>query len=336
MAFPPPSTTLQAGAAGDPLSGAVILSAGQGMKLVQSGQVITARADPGKRSVDLWVPGVLAATTLLKLKGWADPYLTVMDAYFQTPPVGSDAANNSVFKLSGATSGSLELTFNPDATEYHLNAAADYTIGTNGSNSPALWGDNGKSQPFRVSADTTIGGLALKVNDPIAGASAFRFGVSAGFDETDGITTATIPWLTDTAGNPAHVNVAAADLDSGPSSPDNVIQFDADVELSPGVDYCLVLHRITPADGMGPASATGPYTGNVVAPVTYSVLGARILAGSTAFTDPGGGALPNVRVALLGTILGVPLVGTITAEVILNGAPTAAQAGADLRVAFAV
>ena len=330
----PAGTTIQVGSNGSPLSGAVILQPGTGVTLSQAGQTIIARGETPSRALDLWVPGVLTAETLLLLAGLKDPYVTQIDAYFQTAPVGPDAGNNAALRFSGSTSGLVELPFNPGASEYHSNVAADNLLGSNGEWFNAEAAHNGLANPFKTAGALTVGVIAYVVTDGVVGASAFRIGFADTFGPADGITTATIPWLTDTAGNPAHVDVAAADIVTGFVGATNFVYLNSDVDLAAGTEYCLVVHRLTATDGQGSAGSNALYTGNVIAPTLNSEVGTGCPVGTTAWNVAGAGGHPNLRVALIGTVIGAPLVGTVTAEIVLNGAPTAAQVGADLRASL--
>lgn len=281
------------------------------------------------RNLDIFIPGTLAARTLLVARGIPDPVVRRVDGYFKTAPgTGTDGSNHARLRLRGSTSGTADMIFNALQAEWHL------TEGNLSSESGAIWtatnsqvAGAGDGARFSLGAAATFQTIEVMFTIAPTGGP-IRVGLANDIRAINGYTLATTPWLLDANGASAYTDVPVSEFTVDVPK---LVTLSGPVSLSQGTQYVAVVQTQSPTiamDGLWACNTSvGIYTGSVVAPTPSSLM--RLNASITpphTWTELDT-ANPH-KARFFGTTLGAVLVGDVIAEVVVTGTPT--LPGADL------
>lgn len=344
-----------------PMAGDIEIAAGANIGLTESSaarRIIAQSPTPGiPRSVELFVPGLLVAKTVAKL-ALPNAFLRRLDANLLTAPAaGVSGAACANVVVSGAVSGAVTLPLSTVGTaDYHLgNGDLQSNVGSTG-NFDTTENFPGRAMLFRANANLAILGFDIGGIAPGAGITNPGGGVvgrlRGGFAS---ITSAAPPlpvagssipawtnngppWLLDTAGNPAFVDVPAASLAPNLRA---MFIFPQPVNLLTGTDYYFVIDSPDYVlNTGGQQSNVNRNSGN-----TYSAAGSILSPHNgdsvnnwsivhdyaTGQWQSGFGNNVGLDMRLFASVLGTPVPGIVTVAITLTGAPGAA-AGSDLNI----
>lgn len=339
--------------AGDPaLTGAVILNAGNGISLSQSGQNITVNAGSQRaRGFSCFAPGTLSARTLQVIE-ISDGDIIQLDAYLGTAPSGVSSTSCANIVVAGESGGSLSMPLNVAGQgEYHLTGHPADFVAQLTDNSPSSYQIFGPPTgafnygPAGFVFDPTAAGdvgniivnLALDTGTEMNYGEFFRIGIIPTPVNGAAVPAMTaIPWITDINGGYAYVDIPITDAPNYSTFGHITAALSSPVALSQGVSYTALVLITNPAkndygSSLAYLAQCSAGTASISGNASGSSCGFISGASDTWAVNVGTGVhMPYIELTGEGT--GVVLSGPVKVSLTLTGTP--ATPGADANISL--